>query len=101
VAKILVAALQEATQTELYDRTPLPVSRKMYRSITQRFAGQSVVVGYNGRVAPYAALRLAKKGRSRSGGHDMTMDPAKFVQRRTARKIRQLGEFAQRRILKG
>lgn len=88
-AKALVKGLQEATQTELYARTPLPVSRRMYRSIKPRFLGAyDVAVGFDTAIAPHAPHRLKMKGRSKTGGHDLEMKPGAFLDKNTRAKVR-------------
>ena len=69
VGKELVGGLRDATESQLYDVTVLPVTRRMFRSIRARFMGAfDVGVGYDTGVAKYAAIRVAKKGRAKAGG---------------------------------
>jgi hypothetical protein len=102
VGKLLVEGLQDATQEQLYDVTPLPVTRKMMKSIKPRFLGAfGVAVGYDSAVAPYAAMRVLKKGRSKMGGHKMDMNPAAHIRRNKSAQINALNFRGLRRILEG
>jgi hypothetical protein len=98
--KVLRKALQTAAKEELYDRTPLDVSMKMFNSITLYFIGSNEVqVGFNLNKAKYARQRLNRKGISPSGGHRLDMNPAPIVRREADPQIRRLGRAAQKRIL--
>lgn len=96
----LVEALRDTTEEELYDRTPLPVSGRMRRSVKGRVTADGAEAYYDTRVAPHAPLRIRKKGRSKRGGHDMEMQPGKGVDRRAGQKIRRRSQAALRRIHK-
>lgn len=101
VAKILVEGLREATVAELYDRTPLPVTKKMLRSIKPRFLGaHEVAVGFDTGIAPHAPHRLKKTGKSKLGGHDMTMKPGEYLDKHTRAKIRRVMKQAHTEILR-
>lgn len=69
-------SLIRATDKTLYDVTPLPVTGRLRRSIFTRTVGELIQVGYSAGIAPYNNIRLNKTGRSKLGGHDMTMRPA-------------------------
>ena len=99
VGKILLQGLSEATEQQLYDRTPLPVTHKMGDSVQVRYLGsKEVAVGYDRRIAPHAPFRLAKEGTSLLGGHDMTMRPGEQIERDKAAAIRERFERAQKNI---
>jgi hypothetical protein len=91
---LLRLGLQQGTEVQLYNRTPLEVSRRMFRSIFTKSTRSSVAVGYKASVAPHVKIRLDKKGRSKTGGHDMTMKPAEFIQRVYGARLSKVGENA-------
>jgi hypothetical protein len=100
VAKILVSALQEATDAELYRVTRLPTTGKMRASIQPYFLGNnSVAVGFNPSKARHALRRLNMKGTSKTGGHKLDMNPAPFLRRLADPKIKRLARAMQKRIL--
>lgn len=80
VRRLLRNGLKDATQKQLYDRTTLKVTKKMMNSITTQSDSKSISVGYNLKTAPYVRIRLAKTGKSKLGGHEMTMTPAQFIE---------------------
>lgn len=91
IGKVLVEALEQATDEQLYDVTTLPTTGKMRRSIQPYFLGNDeVAVGYNRSKAKHVRRRLNMKGRSPSGGHDLTMRPAPVLRRIADPKIRRL-----------
>lgn len=101
IGKLLIQGGRDALQAELYSRTPLPVTKKMLRSIQVRYLGAfDVAVGFDKNIAPHADIRLKKRGKSKTGGHDMTMDPAKYIERHTLSGIRQRSKGALGEILK-
>lgn len=82
IGKTLIEALQQATDEELYDRTPLATTGQMRRAIQAYYLGTSIIeVGFNLSRAPYAHRRLNLKGTSPSGGHILDMRPAPIVRR--------------------
>lgn len=99
VRKLMRDGLVEATQKQLYDRTPLPVTGRMRRSIYTKSDKDSIAVGYKSSVAPHHAIRLAKKGRSKLGGHDMTMKPGEFIEAVKGDKIARLARGTLSRII--
>ena len=102
VAKLLNQGLRDATQEQLYDRTPLPVTRDMMNSIRPQLRGNTVQVGYSyGRGARYAKYRLNMKGISRSGGHRLDMQPSAFIQKNVEPQIKRATRAAQRKIIGG
>ncbi len=98
---VLKSALQQATQEQLYDRTPLHVSRALYQSIKTRFAEGGVEVFFDASVAPYVGKRLSMKGISPSGGHLLDMQPGPTVTRKSRAQLLALARAAHRRILDG
>lgn len=102
VGKVLKEALQTATEEELYEVTPLPVTHAMRNSIQIFFLGANeVAAGYNARKAPHAKGRLNMKGVSKLGKHQLDMNPAPIVRREADNKIRQINRREQRRIIAG
>src|SRR5688572_2676171 len=98
-AKVMLAGLKEAVQAELYERTPLPVTHTLERSIRHQFRGQTVVVGFDRSIAPYVFIRINQKGVSVSGGHSLDMDPAAWIRNRKRGQIRAImGDCSQRII---
>ncbi len=96
--------LQEATLQQLYDRTPLKVTLAMLDSIGSRKIPGGIEVGYNignakRRNVKHVQIRLNMKGRSVLGGHDLTMNPNKFLRNRTDGKVRRRAARIQREIL--
>ncbi len=87
VRKILRKSLVDATEIQLYQRTTLPVTRNFRRSIFTQSTPNSIAVGYKGSIAPYNAIRLAKRGASKTDGHDMTMNPAQYIRDDAGPKI--------------
>lgn len=92
---------QEATQRELYDRTPLEVTRNMYRSISSKETPNSVIVGYNvsNPVAPYAKYRVVMTGISKLGGHLLDMDPAAYLRAWAIKRVQRTTTVATRAII--
>lgn len=100
VAKVLVEGLREATIAELYSKTPLPVTKRMLRSIKPRFLGaHDVAVGFDTGVAPHAPHRLKKTGKSKMGGHTMDMKPGIYLDKHTRAKIRKIMAKCQTEII--
>jgi hypothetical protein len=99
VRKLLRDGLVKATDVQLYQRTPLRVTGKMRRSVFTKSDRNSIAVGYKGAVAPHNAIRLAKKGRSKLGGHDMQMEPAEFIEVVQGDKIAREARGSLQRIL--
>jgi hypothetical protein len=100
VGKILVSALQNATDSELYEVSPLPKTGKMRASIQPYYLGNSVVqVGFNLSRARYASRRLNMKGTSPSGGHKLDMNPAPIVRRIADPQVKSLTRALQKRFL--
>lgn len=87
VRKILRKSLVDETEIELYSRTTLPVTRRLRKSIFTQSTRDSIAVGYKGSIAPHNAIRLAKRGASKTDGHDMTMKPAEFIRADAGPKI--------------
>lgn len=99
-ARELYRGLQDATQAQLYDRTPLPVSRNLYRSIAVEMNGyQGVRVLYRASRAKYARRRLNLHGTSKTGGHQLDMNPGEYLNKRARPKIYSAAREAQRRII--
>jgi hypothetical protein len=98
-ARELYQGLQDATQVQLYDVSRGKVTRRMYHSIGVQMDGyQGVRVLYRGGVAPYASIRLNRKGTAR-GGWRLDMNPGEYLNRRVRPKIYAAGRVAQTRIL--
>src|SRR4051812_4901610 len=76
---VLKDGLVQATNEQLYQRTPLPVSHAMLRSIKTRIAGRSIEVYYDAADAPYAGPRVNMHGTSVAGGHQLDMQPGQRV----------------------
>lgn len=94
--------LREATQEQLYDRTPLKVTRALYNSVGSRVLGQVVEVGYNigsATRAAYAAIRVNMKGTSKTGGHQLDMQPNTYLRRKVDPKIRRRSKNGQKMII--
>lgn len=93
VAQIMKAALEQALQDQLYSRTPNPVTRKMYDSITAVVTEEFVEVGFNLGEAYYAVYRVNMKGPYvRNGvpiGGDKTLKLAEVVHNRSRTAIKQ------------
>lgn len=101
VARILYKGLQDATQELLYDRTPLPVTRDMFRSIRTKLKGVVVQVGYfYGKGARYAKYRVNMTGRSRRGGHKLDMQPSRHLRDHCDAKIKRSARQALQEMLK-
>jgi hypothetical protein len=86
-AKIAKYGIQEGLEVELYERTPLKVTRAMYRSVSIRFLGRAFQIGYNTSIAPYAPIREKASGVSKSGGHVLDIDPAAYMRRNFGAQI--------------
>ncbi len=99
VRKLLRDGLVKATDVQLYQRTPLPVTGRMRRSIFTKSDRNSIAVGYKGTVAPHNAIRLKMKGRSKLGGHDKEMQPAEFIEVVQGDKIAREARGSLQRIL--
>jgi hypothetical protein len=99
VRKMMRRGLVNATEVQLYRRTPLPVTRRMRRSIYTVSDSNSITVGYKASVAPHAGIRLAKKGRSKLGKHDMAMNPAEFIEQTEGDRIARIGRGTLQRIM--
>lgn len=100
IGKTMVEALQQATDEELYERTPLETSGKMRRSIQVYYLGNAIIeVGYDLSRAPHAKRRLNLKGTSPTGGHLLDMRPAPIVRRVANPSIAVLNRAALRRAL--
>jgi hypothetical protein len=98
VKTILHEELENATQAELYDRTTLPTTGRMMRSVRASIRGARVVAFYDARIAKHAKYRVNMKGISKSGGHVLNMNPAKWLRRRANPRIRRRAVMAKRRI---
>lgn len=99
MAKILNQGLKDATQEQLYDRTTLPVSHDMFRSIRSWIAGNVVKVGYTyGRGANYAKYRVNMTGRSKQDGHKLDMQPSLWIKNHCDRDIKRSEAQAMRAI---
>ena len=95
----LYKGLQDATQSQLYDVTRNPVTRKMFRSIRLQMNGyQGVRVFYKASVAPYASIRLNKKGVAKAG-HRLDMNPGEYLDKHVRPKIYRAAREAQARII--
>jgi hypothetical protein len=100
VAHVLVDELQNALQDQLYNRSQLPVSRAMMRSIRPIMEGNnSVAVGFNSQIAPHAPFRINMHGISVTGGHLLDLRLSDALRRRADPRIRRLTRAAQRRML--
>lgn len=95
--------LQDATEDQLYKRTPLPVTRDMFNSIGHKFTGvNGFVVGYNlapGRKVQHVGYRLDMTGTSVYGGHNKTMNPSRYLRVNVDPKFRILTKASHKRIL--
>lgn len=99
MAKILNQGLKDATQQQLYDRTTLPVSRDMFRSIRIKLLGNVVQVGYFfGRGARYAKYRLNMIGYSKQDGHKLDMQPSRYIRDHCDKLIKRSEREAMRAI---
>ncbi|BCM88720.1 hypothetical protein IAD21_00562 [Abditibacteriota bacterium] len=78
-ASMIRAGAREAVQTQLYDRTPLKVSKRLLRSISIQFLGNRFRVGFNTSTAPHAQRRINLKGVSKTGGHLLDMDVNGYI----------------------
>ena len=102
VGKILVEGLKQATEQEVYERTPVPVTGRMRRSIRARFLGaRKVGVGYDVAVAPHAPFRVRMKGKSKRGKHQLDMNPHAHILQNKGDEIRRRGFEGLTRILQG
>lgn len=101
VARVLVDELRKGTQEELYDRTPLPVTHNMMRSIRPVMQGNlGASVGYTyGPGANYAKYRVNMTGISVLGGHVLDMRMGEYLRKNADPRIRKLARAAQKRIL--
>jgi hypothetical protein len=100
VAHVLVEETQNAVDEQLYGRTPLPVTRKMYRSIRPIMQGNNaVMVRFDSSVAPYAVYRLNMHGTSVTGGHVLDMRIGDYLRKNADPRIRRLARMAHRRML--
>jgi hypothetical protein len=98
VAKLLYKGLQDATEAELYNRTPLKVSRAMFRSVSVAMRGNVVEVFYGLGKARHARRRVNMKGRSVSGGHQLDMNPGAWVRKHSDPSIRRIARQALKRV---
>ncbi len=98
VAKLLYKGLQDATEEELYQRTPLEVSGAMFRSISITLRGNIVEVFYSLNKARHARRRVRMKGRSVVGGHRLDMAPGAWIRKHVDPQIRRKARAAQRRV---
>lgn len=98
-AKIVRAGVREAVQIELYDRTNLPVTKGLLRSVVLQFAGNRYVVGFDKSIAPYAKIRASRTGTSKAGGHRLDMNPGAYVRANIAPRLRALRAHRMREIL--
>lgn len=111
IAIELEFGLVKATKHELYDRTPLPVTGMMMKSIGSRInvpgmSREVVEVGFNigdnaaaGFVAPYAGVRVNMTGISVLGGHNLHMRLSYYLQLYSSGAIRRWTRMAQKGIL--
>ena len=100
VAHVLVDELQNAVQEQKYDRTPLPVTHALMRSIKPIMQGNnSAAVGFDASVAPHAAIVVNMKGTSKTGGHSLDMQLGVALRQKADPRIRRLGKMAHRRVL--
>lgn len=102
VGNEMIRQITQATQVQLYDRTPLKVTYRMFNSIGVSIVRSRVIGGYNrsGVIsAPYAVYRLAMTGISKLGGHLLDMNPAEFVAEPMKKRIARVVLLAQRRII--
>jgi hypothetical protein len=99
IAKILVQGLREAVDAELYQVSKGPLTGRMKRSIRPRMLGNdTAAVGFDLKAAPYAVIRLKKRGRSKLYGHNMNMDPAAWIRKNKMKEIHAAGAKALKRI---
>lgn len=111
VATVLEKGLIDATQEELYKRTPLKVTHAMLKSIGSRIVGNRVDVGYNlsgvsvigfgdpTAEAPYAKYRVNMKGVSKLGGHLLDMSPSKWIRSHVDYKIRAIVAYYHKKAM--
>jgi len=97
--QLLLRGLQDATKEQLYDRTTMKTTGKMGKSIALAPTQTGVVVGFSSSIAPYAAIRLAKRGDAKGDGHKLDLTPARFIRRKSELKIRLMALEANRRII--
>lgn len=100
VRSFLRLGMQQGTQTQLYDRTTLPVTRAMFRAIGTMSDSISIAVGFSTPMAPHIPIRLKKEGRSVSDGHDMTLNLAEFIRQVYGDKILRYAHGAYREALR-
>ena len=96
---ILRETLEDATQVELYDRTTLPVTRRMMRSAKASIRGDRVVAFYDARIAKHAKFRLQMTGTSKTDGHLLTMRPSRYLRRFANPRIQRRAVMAKRRVM--
>lgn len=101
VAVLLYKGLQDATQEELYDVTPLPVTRDMFKSIRPAIHGNVVKIGYfYGRGAKYAKYRVNMTGKAKDG-HKLDMRPSAWIKKHVDKFIKRSEAKALRDIVGG
>jgi hypothetical protein len=101
VKQIMVEELLNATNEELYQRTPLPVTFAMWRSIRSVVRGQDVFALFDGRIAKHAKYRVNMHGISVLGGHVLDMRPALYLRQHADPRIRRAVRAAHKRMLEG
>ncbi|RYX83970.1 hypothetical protein EON83_12595 [bacterium] len=82
-ARLIRAAVREGINVEVYQRSSLPKSGRLKRSVRLKTFRGGFVVVLSGAVAPHARYRLAMKGRSKLGGHQLDVNPARYARRKT------------------
>jgi hypothetical protein len=98
--RVMLQVAREATETQLYAQSPLPVSRRLFRSLRLWFKGQTVEVGYDLGKASYARRRLAMKGRSKTGGHRLDLDISGELRKEAFPRVRRIMGRCVQRIIK-
>lgn len=100
VGHVLHEVTVNAVDEQKYERTPLPVTGALRRSVKLRMQGNnSVAVVFDTSVAPHAPIVLNMHGVSKTGGHLLDMRIGEALRQKANPRIRRLGTMAQRRIL--
>ena len=77
--KVVLVGARQVVRAELYNRTRLSVSGRLYKSLTLQVTGNAFVVGFDTAIAPYAKIRLDQTGRSKTGGHRLDVNPNAYL----------------------
>ncbi len=100
VGHVLHEEMINAVDEQKYDRTPLPVTGNLRRSVRLFMQGNNqAAIGFDGSVAPYAAIVVNMHGISKTGGHLLDMRLGDALRKKADPRIRRLAKMAQRRVL--